>query len=406
VRSTDLASHSGGPPAPRIETAGWNVPLADVLVDDEVLKAVEAAVASGWWSMGPRVEEFEAAFAAFTGAPHALAVANGTAALHLALLALGCGAGDEVVLPSLNFVAAANVVAHTGARPVFCDIRSRDDLNLDTSDVEAAIGPATRVVLALHYGGHLCDVDALLEVARRNNLPVIEDAAHAVGATLRGRMAGTFGRVGCFSFFSNKNLPTGEGGMLVTDDDELASEVRLLRSHGMTALTWARHQGHASSYDVLRPGFNYRLDEMHAAIGLVQLKRLRDANDARARIVERYRSGLRDTGVELPFARVDVDAVSAHHLAVLVLPDASDRDPLRSHLRERGVQTSVHYPPIHRFAAYAGDSHRPLPVTDDVADRLVTLPLFAHMTEHQEEQVIGAVREFLGRSRPAASHRR
>jgi dTDP-4-amino-4,6-dideoxygalactose transaminase len=402
--STDVAFHRGDrPTVPATDNAMWAVPLSDVLVDAEIREAVEDAITSGWWSMGPRVEELEAAFAGFSGARHAIAVANGTAALHLGLLALGCGPGDEVVLPSLNFVAAANAVAHTGARPVFCDIRGNGDLNLDPGDVEAAVGPATRLVLALHYGGHLCDLDALSDVARRHELPILEDAAHAVGASLRGRMSGTFGRAGCFSFFSNKNLPTGEGGMLVTDDDEVAAAVRLLRSHGMTTLTWARHQGHASSYDVLEPGFNYRLDEVRAAIGLVQLKRLRAANEARGRIVERYRRELGDLGgVEIPFTQTGADASSSHHLAV-ILVDASQREPLRNHLRERGIQTSVHYPPIHRFSAYANDSHRSLPVTEDVADRLVTLPLFAHMTERQQELVIIGVREFLSRSRPISA---
>jgi dTDP-4-amino-4,6-dideoxygalactose transaminase len=406
--SRDVAFHLGDrPTAPATDKAMWAVPLSDVLVDDEIREAVGDAVTSGWWSMGPRVEELESAFAEFTGARHAIAVANGTAALHLGLLALGCGPGDEVVLPSLNFVAAANAVAHTGARPVFCDIRASADLNLDPEDVEAAIGPATRLVLALHYGGYLCDLDALSDVAGRHDLPIIEDAAHAVGASRRGRMSGTFGRAGCFSFFSNKNLPTGEGGMLVTDDDEVAAEVRLLRSHGMTTLTWARHQGHASSYDVLEPGFNYRLDEVRAAIGLVQLKRLRAANEARARIAERYRRELGGlAGVEIPFTQTGADATSSHHLAVILMADPSQREPLRDHLRERGIQTSVHYPPIHRFSAYANDSHRSLPVTEDVADRLVTLPLFAHMTERQEELVIGGVREFLSRSRQASARAR
>ncbi len=163
----------------------WLVPLSDVSADDELLSAVQEAVASGWWSMGPRVAEFEASFGELCGTRHAFAVANGTAALHLALLACECGPGDEVVLPSLNFVAAANVVAHSGARPVFCDIRGERDLNLDPDDLEAAVGPATKAVIVLHYGGHPCDMDRVLDVAERHGLAVIEDAAHAPGASLR-----------------------------------------------------------------------------------------------------------------------------------------------------------------------------------------------------------------------------
>jgi dTDP-4-amino-4,6-dideoxygalactose transaminase len=361
----------------------WRVPLSDLRVDDELADAVLEVVRSGWWSMGPRVEELEREFAAFCGAAEAIAVANGTAALHLALVALGCGPGDEVVVPSLNFVAAANAIAVTGAEPVFCDINGPDDLNLDPADVRVAVTPKTKAIVALHYGGYPCDMEALGSLG----LPVVEDAAHAPGASVAGRMAGTLGRVGCFSFFANKNLPVGEGGMLVTDDAELAARLRLLRSHGMTSLTWDRHRGHASSYDVVVPGFNYRLDEVRAAVASVQLRRLPAENAARARIVSRYRETLDG----LPFAGRDEG--SAHHLAVVVLPESADRDPVRGALAERGIQTSVHYPPIHTFTAYG--SKRPLPQTDAVASRLLTLPLYGSMSDEQVDAVIEAMRQTL-----------
>jgi dTDP-4-amino-4,6-dideoxygalactose transaminase len=373
----------------------WEVPLSDVLVDSEILDAVHEAAASGWWSTGPRVEEFERLFAAYMGSRHAIAVSSGTAAIQLALLATQCGQGDEVVLPSLNFVAAANAVTHTGARPVLCDIRGEGDLNLDPQDVASAITGSTKAIIVLHYGGYSCDIDAILEVARRHGLAVIEDAAHAPGASWRGRMCGTLGRAGCFSFFSNKNLPVGEGGMVVTDDDDIAARIRLLRSHGMTSLTWARHQGHASSYDVVSRGFNYRLDELRASIGLVQLGRLESSNRQRAAIVARYRSELHGVhGIAMPFADHD-STTSAHHLAAIVLPRPELQAPLRQHLRERGIQTSLHYPPIHRFSAYSGEFGRNLPVTDEVSDRLVTLPLYAHMKEFQVELVIDGVLAFM-----------
>ena len=339
--------------------------------------------------MGPTVEEFEEAFAELCTCRHAIAVSNGTAALHLALLAVGCGPGQEVIVPSLNFVAAANAISHSGARPVFCDIVGPADLNLDPADVEAAIGPATTAILALHYGGFPCDIRAILDIASRNGLVVIEDAAHAPGASWRGGMCGTFGRAGCFSFFSNKNLAVGEGGMIVTDDDEVAARVRLLRSHGMTTLTWARHQGHAHSYDVVARGFNYRLDEIRAAIGLVQLRRLPEANRARARIAARYRRQLDGVnGLTVPFAHDDRDTSSAHHLAVVILPEDGLQAPMRAFLAERGVQTSIHYPPIHRFSEYAPQVDRSLPATDQVSGRLLTLPLYAHMRDEQVALVI------------------
>lgn len=377
--------------------ARWSVPLSDVLVDDELVEAVGSAVRSGWWSMGPRVAEFERAFAEFSGARHAFAVSNGTAALHLALIACGCGPGDEVVLPSLNFVAAANSIAHTGATPVFCDIKGAGDLNLDPDDLESAVTPRTKALLVLHYGGHPCDMGRILEIARARGLAVIEDAAHAPGATWRGRACGTLGDIGCFSFFSNKNLAIGEGGAVVTDDDELADRVRLLRSHGMTTLTWDRHRGHAHTYDVVEQGFNYRLDELRAAIGLVQLRRLPAANLARAVLVARYRSLVHGReGTVMPFED-ESESSPANHIAVAILPPGTPRDAVREALRTNGIQTSVHYPPIHRFACYReAGSTRPLPSTEDVAERLITLPLFPHMTEDQVDLVSAELVEALG----------
>jgi dTDP-4-amino-4,6-dideoxygalactose transaminase len=339
--------------------------------------------------MGPRVEEFEREFAAFCGARHAIAVANGTAALHLALLAVGCRPGDEVIVPSLNFVAAANAITNTGAEAVFCDIVGPEELNLDPVDVQAAVGPKTKAIVVLHYAGFPCATEEIGEIAGRHGLAIVEDAAHAAGASWRGRMCGTLGDVGCFSFFSNKNLPVGEGGMLLTDNEELAAQLRLLRSHGMTTLTWDRHRGHASTYDVVLPGFNYRLDEVRAAIGLVQLGRLSDENASRSGIVTRYRLALDgESGLTMPFGGPDDERRPSHHLAVVLLPEGTDRGAVRTALDERGIQTSVHYPPIHAFAHYRSTEQRPLPQTDAIAERILTLPLYGRMTDAQVDTVI------------------
>lgn len=371
----------------------WIVPLADVTVRPELSDAAAEAVSSGWWSMGPQVAEFEAAFANALSVRHALAVANGTAALHLALLALDCGPGDEVILPSLTFVAAANTVRRVGATPVFCDIVGDGDLNLDPKDVERVVSPATRAVLVLHYGGFACDMGAVLEIAQGAGIHVIEDSAHAPASRWNGRFCGTIGDVGCFSFFSNKNLAIGEGGMITTDDDELAERLRLLRSHGMTTLTWDRHRGHAASYDVVVPGLNYRLDEIHAAMGLVQLAFLSEENAARAGLARLYAEALNGVnGYQLAFGERLGDPSSAHHLAVLLVPDPAVRDRLRADLAERRIQTSVHYPPIHRFSAYRDlEPSRPLARTDEAAARIVTLPLFARMTDDQLSLVVDAL---------------
>src|SRR5215211_5073429 len=276
----------------RMSDTPWMIPLSDVALRPELSQAASDVVASGWWSMGPKVAEFEAAFADTLAVRHALAVANGTAALHLALLALDYGPGDEVVLPSLTFVAAANTIRRVGATPVFCDIVGDGDLNLDPDDLRQAVTPATRAILVFHYGGFPCDMAAVLDVAETTEVRVIEDSAHAPGSLWNGQSCGTIGDIGCFSFFANKNLPIGEGGMVVTGDEELADRLRLLRSHGMTTLTWDRERGHASTYDVVVPGLNYRLDEIRAAIGLVQLSFLDEENAARARLARLYRDAL------------------------------------------------------------------------------------------------------------------
>jgi dTDP-4-amino-4,6-dideoxygalactose transaminase len=375
----------------------WTIPLSDISVDDPIVEAAREAVASGWWSMGPRVQEFEEAFALHIGAKHALAVANGTAAIELALEAAGIGPGDEVVVPSLNFVAAANTIRHRGATPVFCDIVGGGNLNLDAADVEAAIGPRTRAILVLHYAGVPADMDALSEIAARHGLILLEDAAHAPGASFRGKGCGTFGAVGCFSFFSNKNLAVGEGGMVVTDDPDLAERLRLLRSHGMTTLTWDRHRGHAASYDVLLPGYNQRFDEIRAAIGLVQLGRLDAGNEARGRHLAAYRQLLDDDGgIALAFPAVGAESIPSHHIAVAILPPGVDRSAVQESLREGRIQTSVHYPPIHTFSAYEALHTRPLPRTDEIAGRIVTLPLFPALRESDVELVATSLKAAVG----------
>jgi dTDP-4-amino-4,6-dideoxygalactose transaminase len=375
----------------------WRVPLSDIVIEDELLAATHDAVASSWWSMGPRVAEFERAVGEFCRVEHSFAVSSCTAALHLALLALGCGDGDEVVLPSLTFVAAANTVALTGATPVFCDVLGEDDLNLDPDDLEAALSPNTRAIVAFHYGGFACDMSAVTRLAEERGIAVIEDAAHALGATWQGRACGSLGDVGCFSFFSNKNVPIGEGGMLVTNDSELAERVRLLRSHGMTTLTWDRHRGHASSYDVVTEGLNYRFDEVRSAIGLVQLARLPERNTARAAVSDRYLEHLHGVGgLTVPFRSREARSSSAHHLAVVVLPDSVERDSVRDSMARAGIQTSIHYPPIHRFTAYSRrEPSRVLPRTDGLAGRILTLPLFPHLTGDQVDVVVGTLVETL-----------
>jgi dTDP-4-amino-4,6-dideoxygalactose transaminase len=372
--------------------AAWTVPLADVVVPEDDIAAVSDVYRSGWLSMGPRTEELEAALAAYTGARHALAVSSCTVGLHLMCAAVGLQEGDEVIVPSLTFVASANAVRYTGATPVFAEIEGLDAPWLSAEAAEAAITDRTRAIMTVEYGGHPGAVEPLRDLAERRGLVLLEDAAHAAGTRLHGRHAGTFGAAGGFSFFSNKNLAVGEGGAVVTDDDDIAARMRLLRSHGMTTLTWDRHRGHASRYDVVALGFNYRIDEPRAALATRRLARLDGENDRRIELVASYHEALADIPEVRPGLPASMPGARlAHHLMVVVLEEGLDRDALREIMRARGVQTSLHYPPVHHFSIHAGGGEQ-LPLTDAYSARMVTLPLFAHMTETQLEIVIDALR--------------
>jgi dTDP-4-amino-4,6-dideoxygalactose transaminase len=371
----------------------WKVPLADVEISEAEIKAVSDTYRSGWLSMGPRTEELESQFASYVRSAHAIAVTNGTAALHLICLGAGLGPGDEVIVPSLTFVATANAIRYTGASPVFADIAGLERPWLSADEVAMAIGPKTRAIMNMTYGGHPGDSAALAELAADRGLMLLEDAAHGLGGSLAGRQLGTFGLAGAYSFFSNKNLAVGEGGMVVTDDDKLAARVRLLRSHGMTSLTWDRHRGHASGYDVVELGFNYRIDEPRATLATERLARLDAENRRRAAAAGVYRDRLGDLrGVRPTLPTVD-NGSSANHLFTVVLSEAADRDAVRASLAARGVQTSLHYPPVHRFAAYGLGLE--LPLTDEYARRAVTLPLFSTISEEQIGLVVDSLEEAL-----------
>ena len=376
----------------------WRVPLADVNLGPEELEAVSAVIRSGWLTMGEVTQAFEKEYAQSTHSAHALAITNATAALHLACLALGIGPGDEVILPSLTFVASANAVGYTGAVPVFADIESPDWLCLSPRAVEAAVTEKTKAIMVVHYAGYACDMPTILQIARKHKLTVIEDAAHAVGASLNGKALGTWGDVGCFSFFGNKNLTTAEGGMLVTDNPEIAEKVRVLRSHGMTTLTWDRFKGHASTYDVVAQGYNYRMDELRSALGREQLKRIPSGNARRAELVRLYRELLAHEvpALSLPFQ--EERCQSSHHIMPVLLPKGADKHAFMEGMKAQGIQTSWHYPPVHRFSIYQqayASRPNPLPVTDEVSAREVTLPLYPTMSAEQVVWVVEAAKTAL-----------
>lgn len=374
----------------------WRVPLADLDYGPEEEIAVQQVLRGKWLTMGAITRDFEDRFADFVGAKHAIAISNATAALHLACLALDIGPGDEVIVPSLTFVATANAVLYTGAQVRFAEIIGPGALTISPKAIESQITPLTKAIMVMHYAGYPCPMKAVMEIAARHGLAVIEDAAHAPGASLDGISLGTWGDAGCFSFFSNKNLSTGEGGMLVTNRDDIAEKARLLRSHGMTNLTWNRHQGHAYSYDVVALGYNFRMDEIRAALGLVQLGKLPANNVRRGELTEKYCHGLARVGVGLPFR--DSVGIPAYHIFPILLPEGANRFQFIEHMRAAGIQTSIHYPPIHRFQAYREKfPDLQLPITEQAASREVTLPLFPTMTEDQVDFVVKTVSSGINR---------
>jgi len=374
----------------------WKVQLFKLNFDEQEVAAVANVVRGGWLTMGEKTQQFEAHFAAYLGDDvTAAAVANGTAALHLALLALQVGLGDEVIIPSLTFVADINSVLFTGANPVVADCTSLDDWNIDPHDIEHKISPRTKAVMIVHYAGYPCAMDEIVDVCKRHRLALIEDVAHAPGARYHGRSLGTFGDCGCFSFFTNKNLSVGEGGMVTTTSVELDRKIRYLRSHGMTSLTLDRHQGRATSYDVVHPGLNYRIDEIRAALGLVQLAKLPEANRLRQHIVARYITAFRDIPeLKIPFLGVS-GIEPAYHIFPVLLPKHLDRMVVIERLKQAGVQSSIHYPAFQEFTAFAGMSLHATPIANEISRRELTLPLYPAMSNDEVSTVIKAFRSAL-----------
>jgi len=372
----------------------WRVPLADVALGKEEESAILEVLRSGWLTMGAVTQSFEQELAAFVGARHAFAVNNGTAALHLACLAVGLGEGDEAIVPSLTFVATANAVRYTGAEVVFADVESEDWLCVSPRAIEEKITGRTKAIVVMHYGGFACDMPEILRVAKKHDLAVIEDAAHAIGGSLQGKSLGTWGDAGCYSFFGNKNMTTAEGGMLVTNDDRIAEKVRVLRSHGMTTLTWDRHKGHASTYDVVDLGYNYRMDEIRSAIGREQLKKLPAGNARRTELVLRYRQAFQEKAPALGLPFAEQRGISSQHIFPILLPEGVQREVFREALKAYGIQTSFHYPPVHHFLIYRKEDEE-LRMTESAARRQVTLPLFPAMTDEQQDLVIEAVIKYL-----------
>ncbi len=359
------------------------IKLADPIIDDDDKRAVIEALESGQLAQGPRVAAFEEAFAAYIGVPHAIAVNSGTAALHVALLAHGIGPGDDVIVPAFSFAATANAVLHAGARPIFADVRT-DDFGIDPALAEAAITPATKAIIAVHLYGQTCDITAIAEICARRNLVLIEDAAQAVGATHDGRAAGSFG-TGCFSFYATKNLQTGEGGMITTSNEHVATLARTLRS-----------QGERTRYVTDELGYNFRMTEVAAALGLSQLPKLDARNDQRranaARLSELLAPNERIiTPRELPNRR------HVYHQYTIRIPAGREaREHLQSALRQREIESAVFYPaPIHKQPLYQrlGLGDAAFAMAEQLAEEVLSLPLHASLPSDDVEAIARAVNE-------------
>lgn len=376
----------------------WKVQLFKLNYDEREQKAVRDTLESGWITMGQRTLDFEAAYGRMLGeGAKCLGVANGTAALHIAVLAAGVKPGDEVIVPSLTFIADLNAVRVSGGEVVLADIVSKDDWAMDPADIERKITSKTKAVLIVHYAGYACDMDAILAICKKHGLKLIEDCAHAPGGEYKGRKLGTFGDLSAWSFFSNKNLAVGEGGMVVTRDESLWQTCKNLRSHGMTVASFDRMKGRAVSYDVLEPGFNYRIDEMRSALGLVQLEKLAGANARRGEITRLYFSHLDALkGVSVPFRRFE-RGVPTWHIMPILLHEGVDRLAVVESMKEDGIQTSIHYPSIQSFTAYR-DRVGPTPLAQFVSEHELTLPLYPTMSDAEVDLVCAALERALGRS--------
>ncbi len=369
-------------------------------VGDEEISAVVETLRSGWLTTGPRVHEFEKAFASYVGAAHAVAVNSCTAALHLALDAIGLREGDEVLVPTMTFAATAEVVLYFKARPILVDCEP-DTLNIDPASLERAISPRTRAIIPVHYAGHPCEMDAIREIARSYRLKVIEDAAHALPASYKGQIVGTLGDLACFSFYATKTLCTGEGGMVTTANAKYAERVRMMSLHGISNDAWKRYSAEGSwYYEILTPGFKYNMTDIAAALGLAQLAKCDRMREARRRIAGIYDQGLgRLREIGTPVVRDGVE--HAWHLYPMRLELERlriSRAEFIASMRERNIGTSVHFIPLHLHPYYRNTyQYRPqdFPNASDAYERLVSLPIYPAMTSRDAYDVIEAVSDII-----------
>ena len=368
------------------------IPIFRPCMGQEEIDAVAEVLRSGWIGLGPKTEEFERKFAEYVGTKYAVAVNSCTAALHLALTVLGIDSGEVITTP-ITFVSTAHVILYNEATPIFADVQE-DTLNLNPEDIRKKITPQTKAIIPVHYGGHLCDMEEILHIAKEHDLHIIEDVAHACGAEYKGKKAGSLGDMGCFSFHAVKNLATGDGGMITTNDQKVYEKLLKLRWLGINKSTYQRdNKGYSWHYDVEYVGFKTHMNDITAAIGLVQLEKLEEANLKRRKIVERYNEAFRNVDyLETPVERKYVK--SSHHNYVVKVAGV-DRNELIAYLADRKISAGVHYMPIYLHPIYKKLGIKAVcPVADSVWKKLVTLPLYPDMTTEEVEKVIEIVKGF------------
>ena len=381
-----------------------SVPYFVPQIGEEEIASVVETLRSGWLTTGPKVKRFEQLFAERVGARHAIAVNSATSALHLALEAAGVSAGDEVIVPSMTFASTASVVVHHGAKPVLVDCHA-DTLNIDPEQIERHITPRTKAIIPVHYGGQPCKMERILALARAHNLTVIEDAAHALPARYGDQIIGTIGDVTCFSFYANKTVTTGEGGMIVTDRDELAERMRMMTLHGISKDAWKRFSAEGSwFYEILAPGYKSNMTDIAASLGIHQLAKCDEFWELRQQIALRYDQGFADLA-EIETPTVELNVQNSWHLYVIRLQLDMlqiDRAQFIRELNDAGVGTSVHYTPLHLHPYYRdsmGYQSEDLPVTTAQYRRMISIPIYPGLSESDQQYVIDTVSRLVGANR-------
>ena len=375
------------------------IPFHKAYLGSEEADAAAEVINSGWLTMGEKTFKFERDFSLYTGAENSIAVNSCTAALHLALRAIGIQPGDEVIIPAMTFIATWEVITYSGARPVLADI-DRHSFLIDVHEIERKITPKTRAIIPVHYGGESCDLDAIMEIARRHDVHVIEDAAHALPTLYNGKMVGTISDITCFSFYATKTITTGEGGMITTASSEWADRIRRLRLHGITKDAWNRYSEKGTwQYDVSEAGYKYNMTDIASAIGIEQLKKSDLMNKMRHEIADKYNNAFKNSEL-LDTWRVRDDKECAWHLyPVLVNTDAVSisRDEFIDKLKEAGIGTSVHYIPMYRFSCFDKSGYTPadFPACELMFSRQVSLPIYPGMTGEETDYVISTVLSIL-----------